>query len=88
MDTISDKTGSPPPNGDPCNPNPCENNGVCQADSNGVYCDCTGTSYIGPHCEGRSTVVQNKVELTLFKKVTFLTKWGTIINLFEDIDKL
>lgn len=36
----------------PCKPNPCYNNGRCKEISQQSYkCDCTGTMYIGEHCD-------------------------------------
>lgn len=34
-----------------CNPNPCENDGVCNDGFNNYTCDCSHTGYTGWHCE-------------------------------------
>ncbi|XP_072049438.1 uncharacterized protein [Amphiura filiformis] len=40
-----------PPGGDPCDPSPCQNNGICLVvDDFHVICDCTSTSYGGMYC--------------------------------------
>lgn len=38
---------------EPCNPNPCENNGVCEKVNKGDFlCKCP-EGYIGSHCSGK-----------------------------------
>jgi len=37
---------------DPCDPNPCQNGGTCSPDGSSFTCDCSGTGYSGPKCEG------------------------------------
>jgi len=41
---------------DPCDPDPCENNGTCQAVSGISTCVCP-PEYTGPTCEGKLYIV-------------------------------
>jgi len=35
-----------------CHPNPCKNNGTCRIQPTSTYkCECSGTGYVGEHCE-------------------------------------
>lgn len=35
---------------DRCNPNPCQNSGVCRQNADDFFCDCTNTGYVGAVC--------------------------------------
>lgn len=35
---------------DRCNPNPCQNSGVCRQSAHEFFCDCTNTGYVGAVC--------------------------------------
>jgi len=37
---------------DPCWPNPCQNNGICMANGNSLFCTCL-TGFTGQRCEIR-----------------------------------
>lgn len=37
----------------PCEPEPCKNNGTCSPNKDEYTCDCTGLGYFGDHCEIR-----------------------------------
>lgn len=48
-ETTSDDSTEPP--GDPCDPDPCRNDGVCTEVDGDFECDCGDSGYIGKRCE-------------------------------------